>query len=163
MDSETRQIAVAHTDGSSINHTWGGWAVVLNGTQIFSGSGYGTNNFMEMSAVLHAIAAVPDGTELTVITDSRLVIGWLFHHWKAQDKILEICQAITILRQSKNVVLKFQKVAGHSGNTFNEMADKAAYREALAFKQQEENEEAQRLRGKGADYYRNYKPDLDQL
>lgn len=128
---------VYYTDGSSISQLYGGWAVVEKSKVLVAGSGYGTNNYMEMMAVMQAIAIAPPKQQLTIMTDSRLVIGWLAHNWKAHDRIAEIRIAIDMLRNSKEMEVKFVKIKGHAGHFGNMLADQAAYNEAEKFRKQE--------------------------
>lgn len=122
-----------YVDGAcSGNPGPGGWGVVVvegDDIQKLSG-GIGfetTNNHMEMLAVLEGLKAVPPFSEVTVYTDSRLVIGWLAKNFKCKvihnrdmrDMILSLCK-------EKKLEVTYEKVKGHSGDKYNDMADQLA-------------------------------------
>lgn len=92
--------------------------------------GEGTNNIAELSAILVAVALVPDKDVAFVHTDSKYSIGILQQNWKAkanQELIALVKKAITPrFKQGWKLVY----VPGHSGVPLNERADELA-REAV--------------------------------
>lgn len=97
---------------------------------------YTTNNEMELSAILYAMAEY--GKENPIVySDSAYAIGvftdWMFswqkRGWlKADKKVPEnlgIVQAFYLLWE-RGYRIDLRKVKGHSGNKWNEMADKLA-------------------------------------
>jgi ribonuclease HI len=123
-----------YTDGScSGNPGPGGWAaILLSGEHYRELSGnkkHTTNNEMEMVAVLMGLNALKSPCEVTVYTDSQLVIGWLQEGYK--------CKASHIVRLRTEIqtvmaghTVRFVKTDGHSGDPYNDLADALA-REAL--------------------------------
>lgn len=120
------------TDGAcSGNPGPGGWAVVWDspeGTQNLSGGiAHTTNNRMELVAILHALeTAVRCGARRVVIhTDSQNAIGWLALGWKRKNVGLrELLYMID--KRMERLEVSFVKVAAHSGDLNNEIADKLA-------------------------------------
>ena len=135
-----------YTDGAcSGNPGPGGWGALL----IYKGtekplSGFEpdtTNNRMEMTAVLEALAALKEPCAVTLYTDSAYIHNafekgwidrWLRNGWKtAAKKPVEnkdLWQGILDLLDTHTV--SWRKVKGHSGDKYNEICDKLA-REAI--------------------------------
>lgn len=136
---------VAHTDGACKGNPGpGGWAVVFSQADKaiaeFSGSNPNTtNNRMELTAVREAIRQAPKNVKLEIVTDSKLVIGWLSQGFKRNEpSIAVLCGEIDTLRAGRGFALddptggiSFTYVRGHQGDKFNERADKLA-NEAIA-------------------------------
>lgn len=144
-----------YTDGAcSENPGPGGWAIVINTEnecRQFSGNELSTtNNRMELFAVIECLRkiAVRGNTEdiHEVYCDSAYVVnsinnGWLEHWknngWKTKQneniKNRDLWeQADTYFQQIKTngQIVKFIKIKGHAGNTFNELVDKLAREES---------------------------------
>jgi ribonuclease HI len=76
---------------------------------------------------------------LEIVTDSKLVIGWLSQGFKRNEpSIAALCAEIDTLRAGRGFALDdptggvaFTYVRGHQGDKFNERADKLA-NEAIA-------------------------------
>jgi ribonuclease HI len=120
-----------YTDGSCITQTrQGGWSWVCEQTGEFNSGSEGdtTVNEMEMTAVAQAVRAMPDNSEVEIVTDSKLVCGWLGKNWAcdANPRIGEIRESIRRMRTEKSLILSLRKVAGHDGNPLNERCDKLA-------------------------------------
>lgn len=128
----------------------GGWGVAVfeGGTMVRSESGGSpdtTNNRMELIAFIEACKLIGDdyrGFNVTVHIDSTYVLKgsteWL-RGWRAKDyrgvKNEDLWRQVADLRGvwlDESVNLKWVK--GHSGDLFNEAADKLASDEALRFK-----------------------------
>lgn len=138
----------AYTDGGAtnnnssaeINHCGSGIVIIdLEAKKILRLSLYqekGTNNVGELCAILEALKAVsytrPKGTGLTIFTDSAYCItgcnnapNWKEKGWRnsgGEVKNKELWEQFLALKE--NVDLTIVKVKGHSGNFYNEMADR---------------------------------------
>ena len=129
-----------YTDGAcSGNPSPGGWAAVLkvkvitNGKprtvtkELSGGKAETTNNEMEFEAVLQGLLALNQACYITIYTDSQLVIGYLCQGWKGNKAhLLRIKANITALCNEMGHQVEFQKVKGHAGVTYNELADALA-------------------------------------
>ncbi|OEF97788.1 ribonuclease H [Vulcanibacillus modesticaldus] len=132
-----------YTDGACSNNQAsggqpGGWGVVFtDGRKYFGGDPSTTNNRMELKAAIEALKNTPIGSEVNIYSDSAYVINafnqkwipnWIKNGWKTskgkpvenQDLWMELLD----LEKERNV--KWIKVKGHSGNKWNELADKLA-------------------------------------
>ena len=139
---------IIFTDGAcSKNPGPGGWAAIFNhDTKYEVLSGYEietTNNRMELLAVVKGInKAIKEGYDNIIInSDSAYVINsinkkWI-HKWKAQGwrkgtgekvKNSDLWRKIDVLLKTQDIIITFQHVRGHNGNTFNELADEYAKR-----------------------------------
>lgn len=140
------------TDGAcSGNPGPGGWAIVANECEeckvITGGEEVTTNNRMELTAAINAVdyaLMVSDSfgdryTSIEIISDSAYVVNainkaWLFNwqknNWKTVAKTDVLNKDLWQKMYTKYCLcadkVKFVKVKGHSGNSFNEMADKEA-------------------------------------
>jgi ribonuclease HI len=133
----TRQRITAYTDGAcSGNPGPGGWACEVNGILHEGGTEWATNNEMEMLAVIRTLEECPGFTELTIHTDSKLVIGWLSLGWKSRSNpnITDLIKTYHAIREARDIVVKFIKVKGHSTNAGNNRVDQAAFRQSQALK-----------------------------
>ncbi len=138
------------TDGScSENPGPGGWAAIFcfeNGHKDLTGYELETtNNRMELTAVLESYKMIEKSErykEFEILSDSAYVLNaikqnwllnWTLNGWKNskgeeiknKDLWKELNRVrVVVARQGKDVILT--KVKGHSGNTYNELADKKA-------------------------------------
>ena len=134
-----------YTDGSARpNPGPGGWAVVVvnpNGDPIIY-RGHdpdSTNNRMELTAVIEALARIPHPIDL--YTDSQYVkrgitewiIKWKANGWmtaaRKPVKNHELWIALDELSSKRDV--NFRWVKAHNKNKYNELADKIASEEAI--------------------------------
>jgi ribonuclease HI len=130
-----------HTDGACRGNPGpGGWGVLLNwnGTaKELSGSEPDTtNNRMELTAVIMALAALKRPTPATVQTDSQYVIkgitewlpAWKARGWRTADrkpvKNQDLWEKLDQLVGQHS--LTWQWVKGHSGDPGNERVDELA-------------------------------------
>lgn len=139
-----------YTDGACSNNPGGpgGWAATLNYDDrydVISGNALSTtNNRMELTAVVEAIKYLINKkyTKIIINSDSAYVVNgvnkgwicdWVKKGWKTkQGKELanaDLWKQLYEYYTMKNVTLIFNKVAGHSGHTFNEIADEEARKE----------------------------------
>ncbi len=105
-----------------------------------------TNQRMELMAVLKAIESLPG--ELEVHSDSTYVVncfndswyeGWIARGWKNSQKKpvanRDIWEPLISLYLKRRDEISFVWVKGHSGNTFNEIADQLAVAEVTKLKE----------------------------
>ena len=105
-----------------------------------------TNQRMELTAVLRAIENLPG--ELEVHSDSTYVVncfndkwyeGWISRGWKNSQKKpvanRDIWEPLITLYLERSDEISFVWVKGHSGNTFNEIADQLAVAEVTKLKE----------------------------
>lgn len=88
-----------------------------------------TNNQMETLAILKVLKLIdqlhPEGACVEIRTDSQLLIGWCSLGWKRKaDTCIPFLRQIDDLLKKHDVV--FTKVKGHSGDHYNDRADKLA-------------------------------------
>ena len=128
------------TDGAcQRNPGSGGWAAVVaweDGVveERSGGLARTTNNIMEMTAALEGLRAVPAGSRLCVVTDSRYlhdgmtswIAGWKRREWKTAAgnpvKNREIWLALEAAA-SVHERVRWHWVKGHVGHPLNERAD----------------------------------------
>jgi ribonuclease HI len=120
----------------------GGWGAWLKSgeheKEIFGGDKLTTNNRMELTAVIQALAALEKRCAVTVYTDSayvkdgitKWIHGWKQRGWQTADKKpvknIELWQRLDTLNASHSV--QWRWVKGHSGDPGNERADQLANR-----------------------------------
>lgn len=144
-----------YTDGAcSGNPGPGGWAVVQNRDEdykTYCGNEQDTtNNRMELQAVIQVLLIAADDVQpkrYEVVSDSAYVVnaltkGWL-ENWKRNGWKTKQHEDVknadmwvltySLLKQAKKNghELRFLKVKGHDGNTYNELADKLAREESM--------------------------------
>lgn len=126
------------TDGSCLGNPGpGGWAFIAtdgkNEAQRSGGECDTTNNRMELTAVIRALAAAKKHDEVEIHTDSQYVKNgmqlwiknWKKNGWKTADKKpvknKELWQELDKL--SENIKIHWHWVRGHDGNKMNECVD----------------------------------------
>ena len=118
----------------------GGWGAILvadkREKELFGGERQTTNNRMELTAVIRALAALTRPCTIEVYTDSLYVkkgISEWIHDWKRRGwrtadgkavKNAELWQRLDALRNLHAV--EWRWVKGHSGDPGNERADALA-------------------------------------
>ena len=132
-----------YTDGAcSGNPGPGGWGAILiyKGIEkeISGGEADTTNNRMELTAVIRALALLKEPCAVTVTTDSQYISraineGWL-KKWKAAGftkkgglKNAELWRELDALLQKHDV--SFVWVKGHADNEYNNRCDRLAVAE----------------------------------
>ena len=134
---------VVYADGACRGNPGpGGWGAWLKSgahdKELFGGDKLTTNNRMELTAVIEALASLKQRCRVTVYTDSSYVkdgITQWIHGWKARGwttadkkpvKNIELWQRLDALNAAHAVTWRWVK--GHSGNPGNERADRLANR-----------------------------------
>lgn len=135
-----KQIEI-YTDGAcSGNPGPGGWGAILryneHEKEISGGEANTTNNRMELSAVINALALLKEPCKVTLYNDSRYVVdainkGWL-RRWSTNGWRSSIGPVANqelwkqVLALNANHVVCYHWVKGHSGNVLNERCDALA-------------------------------------
>ena len=130
-----------YTDGACRgNPGRGGWGAWLSSDghekELYGGERLTTNNRMELTAVIEALASLKRSCEVTIYTDSEYVRkgitewihGWKQRGWKTADKKpvknAELWERLDALRNLHQVHWRW--VRGHAGDPGNERADALA-------------------------------------
>lgn len=149
MSSDTRPAAasfpkpqvIIYTDGACKGNPGpGGWGAWLRSgdheKELFGGERSTTNNRMELTAPIEALASLKRSCKVTLYTDSEYVrkgmtewiANWQRRGWKTADgkpvKNAELWQRLDALRKLHEVDWRWVK--GHAGDPGNERADALA-------------------------------------
>jgi ribonuclease HI len=134
---------VIYTDGACKGNPGpGGWGAWLRSgvheKELWGGEARTTNNRMELTAVIQALASLKVPCQVALYTDSEYVRngitswihGWKARGWKTADrkpvKNIELWQRLDALAAEHDV--KWHWVKGHAGDPGNERADRLANR-----------------------------------
>ena len=137
------QHVVIYTDGACKGNPGpGGWGALLAGSgnekELFGGEMETTNNRMEMTAVIEALAALKRPCNVTLYLDSQYVLkgitewihGWKARGWrtaaKAPVKNVDLWQRLDALLTAGGHTIDWRWVRGHTGDPGNERADALA-------------------------------------
>ena len=138
----THEVVRIYTDGAcSGNPGPGGWGAVLifgeNILELNEGFRHTTNNRMEILAVVNSLSKLKRSSEVVVISDSKYLVdainkGWV-QRWKSngwrrnkKDMASNVDLWKLLLVQLQRHKVEFEWVKGHSGDTYNDLADKLA-------------------------------------
>ncbi|MDO8373361.1 MAG: ribonuclease HI [Pseudomonadota bacterium] len=139
----TTQHVVIYTDGACKGNPGpGGWGAMLTSgdtvKELFGGEMGTTNNRMEMTAVIEALAALKRPCRVTLYLDSEYVrkgitewiSGWKARGWrtaaKQPVKNIDLWQKLDNLISSSGHTIEWRWVKGHAGDPGNERADALA-------------------------------------
>lgn len=139
----TAQHVVIYTDGACKGNPGpGGWGAMLTSgdtvKELFGGELGTTNNRMEMTAVIEALAALKRPCRVTLYLDSEYVrkgitewiSGWKARGWrtaaKQPVKNVDLWQKLDNLISSSGHAIEWRWVKGHAGDPGNERADALA-------------------------------------
>lgn len=134
---------VIYTDGACKGNPGpGGWGAVLQAggheKEMWGGEKLTTNNRMELTAVIEALASLRRRCSIDLYTDSEYVRngitswihGWKARGWRTADKKpvknVELWQKLEALAAGHDV--RWHWVRGHAGHPGNERADQLANR-----------------------------------
>jgi ribonuclease HI len=132
-----------YTDGACRGNPGpGGWGVILRlgdrEKELWGGEQQTTNNRMELTAAIRALAALKRSVEATVYTDSQYVLkgisewihGWKRNGWRTSGrqpvKNADLWQELDRLAAGHRI--EWVWVKGHAGHPENERADALANR-----------------------------------
>jgi ribonuclease HI len=132
-----------YTDGACKGNPgpggWGAWLSVRgHEKELWGGERLTTNNRMELTAVIEALAALKRHSDVVIHTDSQYVRqgittwihNWKKRGWKTADnkpvKNIDLWQRLDALAGTHQVHWRWVK--GHSGDPGNERADALANR-----------------------------------
>lgn len=131
-----------YTDGACRgNPGKGGWGVVLvygdKQKELSGGDAHTTNNKMELTAAIEALAALKEPCEVELYSDSKYltdalnqgwVYGWKKRNWKKSDgkPALNVELWEQLLELLKKHTVTFIWVKGHNGTPLNERCDALA-------------------------------------
>ena len=118
----------------------GGWGALLrygdNEKKIYGGDRLTTNNRMELTAAIEALASLKETSRVILTTDSQYVRqgitswmdNWKRRGWKTANKKLvknvDLWQRLE--KEASSHEVEWMWVKGHSGHRENEMADQLA-------------------------------------
>ena len=142
-DNQTPDTVVIYTDGACKGNPGpGGWGAWLrwggHEKELCGGEALTTNNRMELTAVIEALASLKRRANVSVYTDSEYVRngitswihGWKTRGWRTADKKpvknTDLWQKLDALAAQHHV--QWHWVRGHAGDPGNERADGLANR-----------------------------------
>ncbi|GAB3478214.1 ribonuclease HI [Polaromonas eurypsychrophila] len=134
------QHVVIYTDGACKGNPGpGGWGAMMTTgdsvKELFGGELTTTNNRMEMTAVIEALAALKRPCRVTLYVDSQYVLkgmtewikGWKARGWrtaaKEPVKNVDLWQKLDALVSGSGHSIEWVWVRGHDGDPGNERAD----------------------------------------
>ena len=120
----TMQKVEIYTDGGADpNPGYGGYAAILicgdHTREVSGGKPNQTNNRMEIQAAIEGLRALKYPCEVTVYSDSQLVIETMKGNY-GMNKNHDLWQ--TLFEAAKPHTVTWVKVRGHNGNAWNERA-----------------------------------------
>ncbi len=145
--ADTRPEVTIYTDGGADpNPGAGGWGAILmtpdgHIKEISGGEATSTNNRMELTAAMKALATLDQPCRVTLYTDSKYlkqgITTWM-HAWRragwkrkgGELKNVDLWQALSRLVEEH--VIQWKWVKGHAGNRWNERADELASEQVRA-------------------------------
>ena len=134
-------VVVIHTDGACRGNPGpGGWGAVLRyrgrERRLNGASENTTNNRMELTAAIEALAALNRHSQVRLVTDSKYVKqgitewlpGWKRRQWQTAGrqpvKNVDLWQQLDVLAAAH--AIEWAWVRGHTGDEGNELADALA-------------------------------------
>lgn len=132
-----------YTDGACRGNPGpGGWGALLKSAstkkELFGGERLTTNNRMELTAVIEALAALKRPCHVTLHVDSQYVLkgmtewmtGWKARGWKTAArqavKNVDLWRRLDELVNTSDHKIDWRWVRGHNGDPGNERADALA-------------------------------------
>ncbi len=133
---------VVYTDGAcSGNPGPGGWGAIIldeknNEISISGKEKSTTNNRMELMDTIMALKKIKKNSKIIIYTDSTYlkngittwIKNWEKNSWKSANKkpVKNKDLWVTLNKLSKEQIIDWKWVKAHSGNKYNEIADKLA-------------------------------------
>jgi ribonuclease HI len=132
-----------HTDGACRGNPgpggWGAWLVSgRHERELWGGEGHTTNNRMELTAAIEALAALKRHCRVQLYTDSQYVRNgitewlpqWKKRGWKTADRktVKNVDLWVRLEQEIERHEVHWHWVRGHSGHEGNERADALANR-----------------------------------
>ena len=141
------EVVRIYTDGACKGNPGpGGWGALLRSgeheRELYGGEPATTNNRMELTAVIRALAALKQPSEVEIYTDSEYVMkgitewlaAWKRRGWKTADrkpvKNADLWRELDELAGRHEI--RWHWVRGHSGHPENERADALANRGVMS-------------------------------
>ena len=141
MNGTAMNEVVIYADGACRGNPGpGGWGAWLKSgeheKEMFGGEKLTTNNRMELTAAIEALASLKQRCTVTIYTDSvyvkdgitKWIHGWKTRGWTTADKKpvknVELWQRLAVLNALHKV--EWRWVRGHAGDPGNERADRLA-------------------------------------
>ena len=138
-----------YTDGAcSGNPGPGGWAAILlygpHQKELAGGAASTTNNRMELTAVIQALACLKEPCAIDLWSDSKYVVdglskGWAKHwranQWRKSDKKPALNPDLweQLLQLTERHQVHYHWVKGHAENPYNNRCDELAVAESRKF------------------------------
>lgn len=117
------KVSIYTDGGADPNPGYGGWAVILisgdRSKELTGGEPATTNNRMEIKAAIEGLKALKVPCDVTVYSDSQLVIETMRGNFKA-NKNRDLWQQL--FAAAEGHVVTWVKVRGHDGDDHNERA-----------------------------------------
>jgi ribonuclease HI len=143
--NKSAKIITIYTDGAcSPNPGPGGWAAILRweGKEkvLTGGEGQTTNNRMELTAAVQALAALKEPSQVCIFTDSQYLQkgitewlpGWLKRNWRTTSgKVANQDLWQALMEAEKPHQVEWNWLRGHAGSPENSRVDRLA-RQAAA-------------------------------
>ena len=117
-----------YTDGACQDNPGpGGWAAIIEqdgqSRELAGREERTTNNRMEVTAAIKGLEATPEGSSVTLHSDSRYLVNTMTRGWK-RNVNTDLWERLDALVAGREV--KWQWVRGHAGHPQNERADMLA-------------------------------------
>ena len=117
-----------YTDGGSQDNPGpGGWGAIIEqdgqSRELSGREAKTTNNRMEITAAIKGLEATPEGSSVTIHSDSRYLVNTMTRDWK-RNVNTDLWDRLDALVTKRSVA--WQWVRGHAGHPQNERADQLA-------------------------------------
>ena len=117
-----------YTDGSCEGNPGpGGWGAIVEedgqSRELSGREARTTNNRMEITAAIKGLEATPEGSSVTLHSDSRYLVNTMTRGWK-RNVNTDLWERLDALVAGRSVT--WQWVRGHAGHPQNERADRLA-------------------------------------